>query len=135
LDEGGEHVAGDDGGAGDGHGAEAVDDAAGHVHADDDRGALDGGCDGHEQDSGCDVVEVAGPPGVFGDVRVAEAEAELAAEDVDEQQQEDDRHADQEQRHRGVALQAPQVAAEHGGGIADGVGEGAHQAASAWGVG
>ena len=127
LDEAGEHVAGEDGGAGDRHRAEAVDDASGHVHRDDDRGALDGGGDGHEQDPGRDVVEVAGAPGVPAGERGAEPVAELTAEDVDEQQQEHDRHADEEQRHRRVAQQTPKVAAQHRRGVADGVGEGAHQ--------
>ena len=86
---------------------------AGHVHRDDDRGALDGGGDGHEQDAGGDVVEVAGAPGVPAGVCGVEAVAELTAEDVDEQQQEHDRHADEEQCQRRVALQAPQVAAQH----------------------
>jgi hypothetical protein len=51
LDEAGQDVAREHGGTGDRHGAEAVDDASGHVHGDDDRGALDGGGDGHQQDA------------------------------------------------------------------------------------
>ena len=59
LDEACEHVAGEHRGAGDRHRAEAVDDAAGHVHRDHDRGALNRGGDCHQQDPRRDVVQVA----------------------------------------------------------------------------
>ena len=111
-------------GAGDRHRAEAVDDAAGHVHRDHDRGALDRGRDGHQQDPGGDVVQVAGPPGVAAGEPATEPVAELAAEDVDEQQQEHDRHPDQHQRHRRVAPQTAQVAPQQRGRVGDGVGQG-----------
>ena len=62
---------------------------------------------------GRDVVEVAAAAGVAAGEPAAEPGAELAAEHVDEQQQEHDRHADEHQRHRRVAPQPPEVAAQH----------------------
>ena len=103
LDEAGEHVAGQHCARSDRHRAEPVDDASGHVHRDHDRGALDGGSDGHQQDAGRDVVEVPVAAGVAAGELAAETVAELPAEDVDEEQQEHDRHADEEQRHRRIA--------------------------------
>lgn len=96
-------MAREDGGAGDGHGAEPVDDAACHVHGDHNGGTLD--CSGHgqEQDPGCHIVEIAGAPGVPAGEGAAETVAELTSEDVDKKKQEDDWHADEQDGHRGVA--------------------------------
>ena len=58
LEHAAEHVAGEHRAPGDGHGAEPVDDALGHVHGDGDGGAEGGGGHGHEQDAGHDVGEV-----------------------------------------------------------------------------
>ena len=136
LDEACQHVAGEHAGTGDGHRAEPVDDAARHVHRDHDRGALDGGGHRHQQDARCDVVEVAGAPGMTAGEPAPEPGAELAAEHIDEQQQKHDRHSDEQQRHRRVAAQAPQVAAQHRRRIGHRVRESTHgtAASSAAGV-
>jgi hypothetical protein len=56
----------------------------------------------------------------------AESGAERAAEDVDEQQQEDDRHADEQQRHGRVAQNVPKLAPQHRRRVGPGVRKGAH---------
>ena len=119
LDHVGDHVAGEHRAAPDGHRLEAGDDALGHVDGDADRGQLSAAHDGEEQDAGREVVGVgtavaaadAGQPG-----------AERPAEDVDEQQQEDERDPGDEQGQAGVATHAPEVAAQHRGGVGEGVG-------------
>jgi hypothetical protein len=122
-------VSGEDGGSGDGHGAEPSDDTGGHVHGNGDGGAVGDGGDGHHEDARDDVGEVAGS------ADAADALPEGAAQDVDEQQQEHDRHADEHQRQRRVALQAPQVAPQHRGRVGEGVGEGGHERAAVSRVG
>src|SRR6266542_4094702 len=122
LGHGAEDVAGQDGGAEDGHGAEAGDDPLGHVHGDRDRRSLGDAGHGHQQDPRGDVREVLGAAAC----RVAEPVAQGAAEDVDEKQQEDDRQAGDHQRQGRVAPHVPEVAAQHGPRIARRVGEGAH---------
>ena len=107
LDQAADHMTGQHGAAGDRHGAKPVDDALGHIHGDRQRGAQCGRGHGHDQDAGHDIGEVGGAVAMW---MRAEAGAELAAEDVDEQQQEHDRHPDQHQRHRRVAQLVLEVA-------------------------
>ena len=123
LQQAADHVAGEHGGPRNGHGAESVDDAPGHVGGDGDRGAEGGGCHRDDQDAGDDVGEVGAA--VTGAVS-AEAGAELATEDVDEQQQEHDREASQHQRQRRVAQLVSEVTAQHCRRIGEGAGEGRH---------
>ncbi len=100
----GEHRA-----ARDRHGAEPGDDALGHVHRDRYRGPERGRGNGHDQDSGRDVVEVGAA--AMGQARgPCEPGAELAAEDVDEEQQEDQRHPDEHDGDRRVPDLALEVA-------------------------
>ena len=68
------------------HGAEAGDDALGHVGGDGDRGPDHGAADGHQQQARDDVGDVASGPAAAADAR-----AHRVAEDVDEEQQQHDR--------------------------------------------
>src|SRR6266542_2815805 len=126
LDQAAEHVSGQHRWTEDGHGAEPGDDALGHVHGHRDGRPLGRGGHGHQQDPGSDVLEVGGAAAGG----AAEPGAQRAAKDVDEQQQEDDRHADQLQRHGRVPQRVPEVAPQHRRRIAHGIGEGAHRAGS-----
>ena len=109
LDQAAEDVSGEDRAAGDGHRAEAIDDAVGHVHRYGERGAVGGRGDGDEQEAGDDVDEV----GVPSRACAAETGAELAAEDIDEERQQHERHSDQHQRHRRGAQLVFEVASQH----------------------
>jgi hypothetical protein len=75
-----------------------------------------------QQDPGNDEVEVLGAAAG----RAAEPGAQRAPEHVDEQQQEDDGHADQHQRHGRVAEHVAEPAAQHRRRVGHGVGQGAH---------
>ena len=126
LNERGQHVAREHRRAGDGHGAETIDDAAGHVHRHHDGRALDGCGHGQEQDAGRHVIQVCVASHMTAGQCAPQAMTELTTEHVDEDQEEDDGHADEQERHRRVAQQTPDVAARHGGGIAESVGKGCH---------
>ena len=71
----------EDGRSGDRHGVEPLEDAALHVEEQPERGVGDARGNGHDQDAGQQVVHIGDRPGV-----------DRAAEDVDEQQHEGDRH-------------------------------------------
>jgi hypothetical protein len=73
---------------------------------------------------GDDVGEVGGPVCVSG---VVEIRSELTAEDVDEQQEEHDRKADELERDRRVAKLVFEVAAQHRRSVAEGVRKRAHR--------
>src|SRR5215469_3437225 len=128
-----DHMAGEHGATGDGHGAEPVDDASGHVGGDGDRGAEGGRCHGDDQDAGDDIGEVHTATACAGP---AEAVAELAAQDVHEQQQEHDREACEHERQRRVAELVLEVASQHRRRVGEGIGEGGHgkRASSSWRV-
>ena len=109
-------MTGEHGRSPDSHRLEAGDDALGHVLGHRDGGDLRGAGDGDQQHPRCQEVDVGAAAATDLD-----SVAERAAEDVDEQQQEHDRHEDRKQGQPGIALQVAQVAPQHGGRIAQGV--------------
>jgi hypothetical protein len=81
---------------------------------------------GQQDDRRGDVVGVCGAAAVqAGRHPAAEPRPERPAEDVDEQEQEDQRHQGDHHGQRRIALHVPQVAAQHDPRVDEGVGTGA----------
>src|ERR1700730_4644775 len=109
--------------ASDGHRADPVDKATGHVHGYVDRGGPAAPRYRHDEDAGHEIIDIR-----RSSRRVTESVAERPTEDIVEQQQHYDRHEyrahDQQAEEPDAVLYFPP---KHGGGVLGGDGQGGHR--------